>query len=249
MVFMQVLGVVLMVCGIAGVAFWFYRSGKNAAMPISESVPGPVPVELPRPKQMKDRLREAEQDHLVQLTGEFNERKVNASINLNELTQMSKGAPWTRTGLVSKALCLSGGIWIFKVPAREGGKVAWFKGEEIDTPPLMSFYRSGETPDGKGPAKLFNENGQVNPVPYQLPRNLTSGITWEVVDIGAFGSEVDGETENVVNGDRLYFVTSREQNGERWLLYLDARRGDAQGTGGLFLAEPFEPAVDVTELI
>ena len=47
----------------------------------------------------------------------------------------------------------------------------------------------------------------------------------------------------------LYFVTSKEKNGDRWLVYLDARKGEAKGSGGLFLLEPFEPSVDVTDLM
>jgi hypothetical protein len=154
---------------------------------------------------------------------------------------------WLKTGTVFKALALAGNVWIFKVPSQEGGKPIWLKATELDSMSLMNFYKGG---DGKpGPARIFKNNGQSEPVPYELPNSLTPGVTWKVVDIGAFNVEIDGECDNAMAGDLLYFVTSREQDGERWLIFLDARKKEARGSGGLFLGERFEPSVDVSDLL
>lgn len=247
---MTLWGYIFMVIGFFGALFFFtefLRSKINKPendveqKNLSEDITKIVPT--------VEKLKTSQAKQIIKLTGEFVDRSIVASIDFYELTQMYKGAPWTRTGVISKALCLSGGIWIFKIPSRDAGKATWLKASEIDTPSLMPFYKGGDKPGEKGPARLFKENGQVEPISYQLPRNLTPGVIWEIADIGAFNPEVSGDTENVVAGDRLYFVTSKEQKGERWLLFLDARRGEAKGTGGLFLAEQFEPSVDIMEII
>lgn len=192
-------------------------------------------------------LKAVRSGQTVSLLGEGKERQILASISLHEMTQRYEKAPWTKTGSVSKGLVLAGKVFIFKMPSQEGGKPTWLKAKEIDTLPLGQFYLGSK--ENPGPGRQFFRNKQSSPVPYELPNDLMPGITWQVVDIGTLDVESDGESENFQNGDRLYFVTSREKGGQRWLLYLDARKGEAVGTGGTFLCEPFEPSVDMTDIL
>lgn len=249
MTLMTVIGSILLAGGV-GVAIYlvfFFKKGNPA-----ESVRAAWPEKDVLPSDRIPEVRTAEKLKVVQsgqtvtMIGET-ERQVMCSVSLYEMTQTPKGAPWSRTGVVSKGLELAGGIFIFKVPGREGGKAIWLKAKEIDTLPLQDFYRGDAV--NFGPAKQFNKNGQTSPVPYELPNDLTPGVTWQVVDIGTFNVEADGESETFQTGDRTYFVSSTEKGGDRRLLYLDARKGEARGTGGLFLCEPFEPSVEVSDLL
>lgn len=199
-----------------------------------------------RPRSVKDELKKAEFGTTVTLLGEP-EREIKASINLFEMYQRTPESDWERTGNVSMAKFLAGDILILKVPSQEAGKEIWLKATELRSPSLMHFYKGSK--EEPGPARIFKMKEQGEPVPYDLPNNLTPGISWKIIDIGTFDAEVKDECENIVDGDRLYFVSSLEQGGDRRLLYLDARKGEAQGSGGLFLAEPFEPTVDILHLM
>ncbi|MFA6228254.1 MAG: hypothetical protein WC668_03645 [Patescibacteria group bacterium] len=203
-------------------------------------------VSLDTPPPMHKRLEQTLAQQTITLLGE-SERAVKASVTLWEMFKKTPDSPWSKTEAVSKALALAGGIWIFKVPSQEGGKPIWLRATKLESMSLMKFYKGVE---GKpGPARIFKENDQSEPVPYELPSSLTSGVTWEIIDIGTFDAQVDGECDAIENDDRLYFVTSRERGGDRQLIYLDARKGEARGSGGLFLGEKFEPSVDVSDLL
>ncbi|OGY44710.1 MAG: hypothetical protein A3B89_01225 [Candidatus Buchananbacteria bacterium RIFCSPHIGHO2_02_FULL_40_13] len=239
------LGVLIILLGVAGL-IWFFKFRNfpviNRDANIAQSS---VLVETPS-LDKKTQLCQALPDQTMTLIGEP-ERAIRASITLNEMFKHQSSEPWSRTGVISKALALAGDIWIFKIPDQEAGQPIWLKGEKIYTPSLLSFYKGSD--ESPGPARVFKENGQTNPVPYSLPKNLTPGVIWEVVDIGAFNAEVEGEDSCVNSGDLMYFVTSKEKDGGHWLVFLDARKGEAKGSGGLFLLEPFEPSVDVTDLM
>lgn len=195
-----------------------------------------------------DTLLQGATNQTVTLLGDI-ERAVEALVELKEMFQQRPNSVWEQTGSLSKALRLAGGIWIFKVPSQESGRYRWLKGEEIESMSLENFYKG--TDAEPGPARKFKMNGQTSPVSYSLPSNLDGTLTgtWQVVDIGRFNAQVKGQCEQISDRDVLYFVTSREENGEKWLLYLDARKGEAKGTGGLFLLEPFEPSVDISEIL
>lgn len=240
-------GIIIIVLGIAGL-FVVYKSKKSSLFNRNMDTSGGYSVfdEIPVPTSREQALYAASLHQTVTLIGEP-ERAIQASISLNEMFQRKPNAPWSKTGAVSKALALAGGTFIFKIPSKEAGKPTWLKGKEISDSGLGRFYKGSES--APGPARAFKQNDQTDPVPYELPKNLTPGITWEVVDIGTFDADVEGKSDNIHSGDRLYFVTSREQNGDKWLIYMDARKGEAQGSGGLFLLEPFEPSVDVTDLM
>ncbi|MFA6383278.1 MAG: hypothetical protein WCX17_02550 [Parcubacteria group bacterium] len=249
---MDIIGPILLVVGVVGLAFIIYtfirdkkQGGISQYVPPREEKVEILPTDRSGMKP-EDRLKEVRSKQTITLAGE-GERSVLASVALHEMTQTSKEAPWSRTGNVSKGLVLSKEIFIFKVPGREGGQPKWLRAQEIETYSLKQFYRGKD--EESGPAKQFHLNGQITPVPYQLPGGLTPGVTWKVVDIGTFDVGVDGESGNFVSGDRLYFVTSIEEGGMRWLLYLDARKGEAKGSGGLFIGEPFEPSVEVSDLL
>jgi hypothetical protein len=244
----QLIGLIM----IAGVVGWLYLYFKGKKSIIEESSSRRSDDEkietLPSDNEVKthEKLKVIRPTQTISLLGE-SERAVLASASLYEMTQISHGAPWTRTGAISKALAIAGGIFILKMPGREGGKPIWLKGEEVETFPLKDFYiGTGESP---GPARKFKQNNQSSPIDYILPNNLTPDVTWQVVDIGTLQTEVEGESENFENGDRLYFVTSNEKGGQKRLLYLDARKGEARGTGGLFICDPFEPSVDIQEIL
>ena len=234
------LGLIAMIAA-AGAIVYVVRNQSNPQAPVGREKPARM-----MPQGVKEQLNEAPSGSTVTLIGE-RERAIQASVTLHEMFQATKSSPWSRTGNVSRALVLAGDVWIFKVPSREAGKPVWLRAIELPSFSLTRFYRGSESEPG--PAKLFNNNEQSDPVPYELPKDLTPGISWEIIDIGAFKAEVDGSCDNVSGGDMLYFVTSREQGGERRLIYLDARKGEANGSGGLFLAEPFEPSVDVSNLM
>ncbi len=213
--------------------------------PLAEEETGILPSD--REETPEKKLKVACPGQFITLLGEL-ELQIITSAAFFEMTKLNKGADWTRTGSISKCLILSGGIFIFKIPKQEGGKPIWLKAEMMDVMTLTSFYL-GESKEDPGPARLFNQKKQAEPVPYVLPFNLTPGVTWEVVDIGTLDVEVDGESDVFIDGDRLYFVSSKEKDGDRRLLFLDARKGEAQGTGGLFLCESFEPSVDITDIL
>lgn len=240
-----VFGVFIILLGVAGCILALKYKPASVVNQHGISPSQSIFDEIPSSNR-KEQLRLASSGQTVTLIGE-SEKAIHASITLYEMFQRQPHAPWSRTGLVSKVLALAGGIFIFKIPSQEAGKPVWFKGREISSSGLGKFYKG--SPDSAGPAKEFHQNDQTKPVPYALPKNLTPGVTWEVVDIGTFDADVEGETDNIISGDRLYFVTSKEQNGENWLIYMDARKGEAKGSGGLFLLEPFEPSVEVSDLM
>ncbi len=248
---MTLLGAILMLAALAFFGFitWVVLKRPATTSLSTEDDVNTLPTDKLVGASKKKKLKVTQSGQFVQLLGEASERKVQAALTLYELFKRRESAPWERTGAVSKALLLSGGVWIFKVPQKEGGKPKWYKAHEIDTFQLTSFYIDGDSTGDSGPARRFRKNKQTTPVPYKLPNNITPNITWEVIDIGAFEAQVDGECEQVFTSDRLYFVTSREQGGDGALLYLDARKGEAKGSGGLFHCEPFEPSVDVTDIL
>lgn len=240
--FLSVVGLLLVIA--AGIGVVYLLKSKKSPMVESKQVERKT-HNFDAPSVSKE-LESAAAQQTVTLTGE-QERAIQASVSLHEMFQQTPSSSWSRTGAVSKALVLAGGVWIFKVPSREGGKPIWLRATELDAMSLMTFYKGKE--GNPGPARIFKENGQSEPVAYELPKNLTPGITWEIIDIGTFDAEVDGECDNASDGDRLYFVTSREQGGDKQLLYLDARKGEARGSGGLFLGEKFDPSVEVSSLL
>ncbi len=246
----SVFGVLAILFGVGGLVYvWLIHKGYLAPPAISavrhsrftESAPT-----FTRPVGRSDELVQASAGQTVTLLGEP-ERAVKASVTLYEMFQDDPQGPWKKTGNASKALMLAGGAVIFKVPSRESGKPIWLRAIGLDTAGLGKFYKG--SPTSPGPARQFKENGQTDPVPYELPRDLTPGVNWEVVDIGRFHAEVDGRNDNIADGDDFPFVTSHERGGQRWLLYLDARKENAKGSGGLFFGEPFEPSVEVTDLM
>lgn len=250
----MLMGMGVLVMGLVALS-WYARRKGIPIFGIPVSAPGNIAPSEALPMDRldhlatpKDKLKVITKGQTVTLTDDLRERAVLASVTLHEMTQVTDDAPWSRTGVESKGVLLAGDVWIWKIPGRESGKPAWFKGTELETFPLESFYKGEDDPALHGPARKFFHNGQSAPVPYELPNDLTPGITWNLVDIGRFEASVDGSCENIEEGDMLYFVTSREKSGDRFLLYLDARKGEARGTGGLFLGTPFEPSVDVMEL-
>jgi len=231
-----------------------YRvQGKTYGAPEDEKFAQTLPTdELPSGISEKESLTVIRAKQTVKLIDDLKPRAVQAAVSLYEMTQLTpeiKNSPWSRTGVVSRAIVLAGNIWIMKVPGREGGKPEWFKAREIETYPLQKFYTGGNESSSFGPARKFKTNGQTSPVPYSLPNDLTPGVTWQVVDIGRFNAEIDGKSDNLENNDNIYFVTSRERGGDRYLIYLDARKGEARGPGGLFMGTPFEPDEDVMEML
>jgi hypothetical protein len=231
------------------VAWVTWKQGQlgTLAIPQAETVPDTRRSDrLAHNASMDERLDVVEGGQVVQMMADLDSKGVVSGIDLHELFKQSEHAPWQTTGNISRVVLLTGGVYIFKVPETEGGKHVWYQAEVLDSLPLHQFYIGDTTT--KGPARLFRENDQSQPVPYELPQRLTSGVTWEVIDIGAFKAEVRGKNDLVKDGDQLYFVTSRERGGDRVLLYLDARKGEARGSGGLFVCTPFSPSADVMDL-
>jgi hypothetical protein len=220
--------------------------------------PEPLPTDLATgPARKKLPLLQARQS--ITLLGD-RERSVIAAITLQEMEQRSKGAPWTPKGGQSVGIVLSGDIWLMRVPDYEGGPPRWFKFAPVrNAMGIQSFYLGGETPETWGPARRFvkQKHTQGDPVPYRfissaMPTNIINE-TWQVVDVGAFTAQLDGDTGNVVcDGDFLGFVSSTEKDGERRLIFLDPRKMagfTTRGRGGLYVGEPFDPDVDVTDIL
>jgi len=243
----SVIGILIILAAGLGIAYVVRNSKSlpknNQVNPTIET--GEEPIAM-RVADTREQLRTAASGQTVTLLGEP-ERAIKASVDLFEMFQQTPKSPWSKTGVVSKALVLAGGVWILKVPSQEAGKPIWLRATLLPALSLMKFYKGSD--EKPGPARIFRNNDQSEPVPYTLPQDLTPGVTWEIIDIGTFDAKVNGSSEEIEQGDRLYFVTSREQGGKRRLIYLDARKGEAKGSGGLFLAEEFEPSVDVSGLL
>lgn len=219
--------------------------------------PEPLPTDVATgPTRQKLPLLQARQS--VTLLGD-RERQVIAAITLQEMEQKPKGAPWTRKGRQSVGIVLSGNIWLMRVPVYEGGGVQWFKFSPV--PGAMGvqvFYLGGDTETTYGPARQFVKvNKQTKPVRYQFSISTLPGdvseVEWDLVDVGAFQANVDGDTEGIVyDGDFLGFVSSNEAGGSRRLIFLDPRQVPGfttRGHGGLYVGEPFDPDVDVTDIL
>jgi hypothetical protein len=247
--FVQFIGFILIIGAAYGLYHIFLKGRKKMSLRDKPREAKNNIEILPSDTETKPdkKLKAACSGQTVTLLGE-KERQIIASVSLYEMTQNFKDAPWSRTGLISKCLILSGGIYIFKMPSQESGKPIWLKAEEIETLTLLQFYL-GESKENPGPARLFNQKKQTVPIPYELPNELTPGVIWEVIDIGTLNVEIDGESDIFIQGDRQYFTTSREKDGKRRLLFLDARRPEAKGTGGLFLCEQFEPSVEIMDIL
>lgn len=171
---------------------------------------------------------------MINLDGK--ELTVVARFDLCELFQGTPGGPWNKNGKRSRAICLAGDTWLMRVPRKEAGEYIWLKMKVKDyASNLSAFYRDGDG-DG-GPAKKFAKSGQSVEIPYRL-----FDEDWKVEDIGAFLVEGD-DHKALKNDDRIYFVTSKGAG--KWLLYLDARHGEAKGTGMVLIGEEFNPDVDI----
>ena len=176
---------------------------------------------------------------------EGKESTVTASITFYELYQASGSSSWVRQGKHSRGLVLNRNIFLLRLPLEEGGKYFWLKlAPHKKTSNLRAFYKGGDSPGEWGPARRFAKQNQSGEVRYQLFETQ-----WIVKDIGKFEVVSDGETTWMTSGDQLYFVTSQSTQDQRWLIYLDARPGEAQGTGGAFVGEAFNPSETVEEVL
>ena len=166
---------------------------------------------------------------------EGKEKTVKFVGTLNEMIQRSGSTEWVKGGKWFKVIFVSGGIWFANIPSEESGRYVWLLLEQKRySSNLRQFYKGGDSLETWGVARKFAKSEQKEPIPYEL-----DGQKWEVVDIGTFQVEGDGDSETAKNGDRLYFVTSKGIS--NWLLYLDARPGESKGTGGLFEGKEFNP--------
>lgn len=188
--------------------------------------------------QIKTQLEELTIQNAVDIDGK--ERTVMAVLDLHELFQQGGSTSWEGNGKTSKAILLAGDIWLVRIPSKEAGEYVWVKFQVKDySSSLRDFYKGDATP---GPAKQFAMNKQRVEVPYNLFNQ-----DWKVTDIGTF--LVQGtDNKALKNGDRIYFVTSRGEN-DTWLLYLDARHGEAKGTGVALVGKSFDPEAEVESIL
>lgn len=237
--------------GGGGLAAIFLRTRQLPPVARGFSEPSPAPVAKPtdrldRHVERKKALQVIERDQTIRLLGETEERAVRGTIDLSEMTETN--GRWHKTGNAYRALQVAGGIWIFKVPRREGGEPIWVKAAMSDTPYQLADFFIGSK-EKQGPARLFKLNGQTTPVPFVLPNVFGDTTGYEVTDIGRFATTVDGKEDIFRSGDQYPFVTAHALDGSRILIYLDARKDMARGTGGLFIGEVFEPDVDIASLL
>lgn len=176
---------------------------------------------------------------------EGKEFTVQASITFHELYQQSGSSQWIRRGKHSRGLVLNKNLLLIRIPKEEGGKYVWLKLlPREEAPTLQEFYKGGDSPGEWGPARRFAKQGQRGEVLYTL-----FGHRWMVKDIGAIEASVEGKSPWISGGDRLHFVSSQHTDGMQWLLYLDARPGEASGTGGVFVGTEFNPIELVEEVL
>lgn len=214
--------------------------------PLSELLPTD---ELPADATAGDKLDVIKPRQTVDVVGQDHELSVVAKVTLTPLWQAAGSKVWTPKPRASPctAVQLAGGKWMFKVPAREQGPPRWLQGTVISGADPTDFFKG--TNENPGPAREFRMNKQTRPVHFTLPENWTPGVRWKTVDLGAFSVECDGRTDEMTTGDRLYSVTAEEVDGGHWLLFLDARQGEAAGTGGLFFCNEFEPDAEVKSIL
>lgn len=194
----------------------------------------------------KGALEVVERDQTITLLGENRELAIISTITLSAMTETN--GKWHETGVEYRALEVAGDVWIFKIPGREGGDPIWVKATRVAAPSTLQAFFKGDD-NAKGPARLFKENGQTDPVPFVLPKAFKDATKYEVVDIGRFKTTVDGKCESINTDDMYPIVTARKQGGGAMLFYLDPRKDMAHGTGGLFKGEEFEPDVEISQLL
>lgn len=176
---------------------------------------------------------------------EGKEYTVQATVTFQELYQGTGSSSWVRRGKQSKGIILTHNLLLVRIPSQEGGKYIWLRlSPQGEVSNLREFYKGGNSPGEWGPARRFAKQGQTGDVLYKLFETQ-----WNVKDIGTFELSVNGESQWFKEGDRLYFVTSQRSDNSQWLLYLDARPGEAQGTGGAFLGEEINPEELVEEVL
>ena len=195
---------------------------------------------------MSDAVKELEKlpvNSMVKMDGK--EYGIAASVTFHELYQTGGSSAWVRRGKQSRGLVLSNKQLLLRVPAEEGGRYVWLRLKPTtEASNLRGFYKGGDSPGEWGPARRFAKQEQSGEVLYDL-----LGTKWQVRDIGTLEVEVDGESAWLHSGDRLYFVTSQAVAQNEWLVYLDARPGEAQGTGGLFRGVAFQPNELIEEVL
>lgn len=168
------------------------------------------------------------------------ELTVVSKLKLRELYQQLPDKQWRESGKESLAFQLANEIWLFKIPMKEAGKYIWLKMKVLEyVSNLGSFYKGDDA--NFGPARKFAKGNQQTEILYSL-----YDTEWKITDIGTF-SVIGNSEEILINGDRVYFVTSK--NEKEWLLYLDARKGEAKGSGGVFRGEEFNPDTDIQSVL
>lgn len=183
-----------------------------------------------------------EKNNFDSVTMDGKELTVTSKVSLWEMFQRPPDKTWIKGSKKSLAFQLANDMWIFKIPAKEGGEYVWIKAKLVEKGSVLaSFYKGGDSPDTYGPAKAFAKNNQTREIDYNLYDK-----NWKVIDIGTFF--IEGEAEELLkDGDRIYFVTSK--NGNERLFYLDSRKGEANGCGGVFIGEVFNPDVDIQSVL
>lgn len=208
----------------------------------------PLPTdELPYAASAKERLDVIKPQQTVTLVDE-GELAVQASVKMTQMWQQVRDGPWTQLPRAEKctALVLSRDIWLIKVPSKEQGPTLWLKGTVIEGADPTDFFRG--TKENPGPARQFRDKKQTGTVRFTLPDNYTPGIEWQMADIGALKVACDGELDELKTDDMVFTMIAKEAGG-KWLVYLDARKPFATGTGGMFLCVEFVPSVEVKNLL
>lgn len=130
-----------------------------------------------------------------------------------------------------------------RIPAKEAGQYVWVKFSVKEYASSLGGFFKGDAQ--AGPAKMFAMGKQRQEIPYSL-----FDQTWKVTDIGTFKVECSAKKDNkgLMNEDRIYFVTSKGAD-KSWMLYLDARHGEARATGAVLIGEEFNPDTDIDSIL
>lgn len=255
--FLIVLGWLLLLLGIGLTGYFAHRflfkttQGRKliarlAGFSVTEETVQFQPAIVIEPeKTAEQQLEELDTGHTLKFIGE-GEKTAQTVFCFTEMTQNQQTKKWKPKGRDPlMAAVLKNGDWVFKIPSRENGDYMWMRGKVIDHQSWKDFFMG--TDANPGPATRHRKK---LPCSFRINLPELEETDWTVIDIGAFDTTIkSGKTRELYPNDRIYFVTSKEDGADRFLIYLDARPDEASGRPQMLLCEPFEPAVDITTIL
>lgn len=180
---------------------------------------------------------EANSVNSIMLLGK--ELSIKANLTLHELYQNTGQPEWYNSGKTSRLIILADDTVILRIPKEENGEYVWVEAKIIEAASKhMPFFKGDST--NPGPARRFAASRETARVMFDL-----FGKSWKITDLGAV--KINGDCDIARNRDQLYYVIATQH--DEWMLYLDARIGEAKGTGAMIIGKAFNPSVDITNTL